>query len=82
MATTAPGRIILSAAEFQRLSEIPVDLQWFASIDSKHTRRAHKADIRDFMGFAGITMPLMFRAVDRAHVLAKYKAIKHPTWHQ
>jgi integrase/recombinase XerD len=72
----APGRISLSAAEFQGLAEMPPELEWFASIESKHTRRAYEADIREFMAFAGITTSAEFRSVNRAHVLAWRRAIE------
>ena len=70
------GRITLSSAEFQGLSEMPPELEWFASIESKHTRRAYEGDIREFMLFAGITTPKVFRTVNRAHVLAWRKALE------
>ena len=70
------GRITLSAAEFQGLSDMPPELEWFASIESKHTRRAYESDIKDFMQFAGITTPEVFRTVNRAHVLAWRKALE------
>ena len=70
------GRITLSAAEFQGLSDMPPELEWFASISSKHTRRAYEADIKDFMLFAGIATPEVFRTVNRAHVLAWRKSLE------
>lgn len=70
------GAISLSAAEFQSLSDMPPELEWFASIESKHTRRAYEVDIRDFMGFAGIAKSEDFRQVNRAHVLAWRKSIE------
>lgn len=77
VAKIAPGRqITLSAAEFQGLANMPPELEWFASIESKHTRRAYEGDIRDFMLFAGITTPEVFRTVNRAHVLAWRKALE------
>ncbi len=76
-ASSAPGgRITLSAAEFQGLADMPPELEWFASIESKHTRRAYKQDINDFMAFAGITTPEAFRTVNRAHVLAWRKSLE------
>ena len=65
-----PQRIVLSSAEFQGLSVMPPEAEWFASIESKHTRRAYEGDIRGFMEFAGITDPTGFRQVMRPHVLA------------
>jgi site-specific recombinase XerD len=62
--------IVLSAAEFRGLADMPPELEWFASIESPHTRRAYESDIRGFMTFSGITDPLGFRQVARSHVLA------------
>lgn len=67
---TATSSIILSAAEFQGLSEMPPEMEWFAGIESPNTRRAYQNDIGEFMQFAGITSPVVFRTVNRAHVLA------------
>jgi len=75
--SSAPGgRITLSAAEFQGLADMPPELEWFASIESKHTRRAYEQDIADFMAFAGIATPEAFRTVNRAHVLAWRKSLE------
>jgi integrase/recombinase XerD len=60
----------LSAPEFQRLSQVPPEAQWFANLDSVQTRRAYESDIRGFMAFVGIAQPAEFRAVTRGHVLA------------
>lgn len=74
--TPDPGRIALSDAEFQGLSDIPPELEWFASIESTHTRRAYKSDIQDFMAFTGIRDPGGFRLVTRAHVLAWRRSLE------
>ena len=77
VAKTSPkGRITLSAAEFQGLADMPPELEWFASIESKHTRRAYELDIRDFMTFTGIDQAVGFRVVNRAHVLAWRKSLE------
>ena len=67
---TLTGSIILSAAEFQGLAEMPPEMEWFAGIESPNTRRAYQNDIGEFMQFAGIMSPVVFRTVNRAHVLA------------
>jgi integrase/recombinase XerD len=63
------GRL-LSAAEFQRLADVPPEIEWFANLTNKATRRAYEAALQDFMGFTGIKQPDEFRAVTRAHVIA------------
>ena len=77
--TISGGRISLSAAEFQGLANMPPELEWFASIESVHTRRAYEADIKDFMVFAGMRLPEEFRLVTRAHVLAWRKSLEART---
>jgi len=60
----------LTAARFQGLAEIPSELEWFANIDNKSTRRAYENALQDFMQFTGIKQPGEFRLVARAHVIA------------
>jgi integrase/recombinase XerD len=71
-----PGRIALSDAELQGLADMPPEMEWFASIESLHTRRAYKRDIRDFMAFTGIGDLGGFRLVTRAHVLAWRRSLE------
>ena len=70
------GRRALTAAEFQGLSAVPPEAEWFANIDNPRTRRAYRVDIRDFMSFVGISTPEEFRIVTRAHVLAWRKDLE------
>src|SRR4051794_32511122 len=60
----------LTSEEFQRLSEVPPEAEWFANITNSQTRRAYQNDLKSFMHFVGITRPEQFRTVTRAHVLA------------
>ena len=60
----------LTAAEFQGLTEVPPELEWFANINNRHTRRAYQNDVSDFSRFVGITTPEDMRIVTRAHVIA------------
>lgn len=60
----------LTAAQFQGLTAVPAELEWFANLDNAHTRKAYRADIVDFRTFAGIAQPEEFRQVTRAHVIA------------
>jgi integrase/recombinase XerD len=61
---------LLTSAEFQHLSAVPPEFEWFANIRNRSTRRAYETAIQDFMGFAGIARPEEFRSVTRAHVIA------------
>jgi integrase/recombinase XerD len=61
---------LLTAAEFQRLADVPPEVEWFANIRNASTRRAYENAIKDFMLFTGIRRPEEFRDVTRAHVIA------------
>ena len=63
------GRL-LTAAQFQRLADVPPEIEWFANLGNKSTRRAYENALQDFMQFAGIKRPEEFRDVTRAHVIA------------
>src|SRR5579863_6900886 len=67
--TTVKPRL-LSAAEFQRLANVPPEVEWFKNIRNPSTKRAYENAIKDFMLFAGIKRPEEFRTVTRAHVIA------------
>ena len=68
-ASPPPGRP-LTAAEFHRLADVPPEVEWFANLTNRETRRVYEAAVKDFVRFAGITRPDEFRAVTRAHVIA------------
>jgi len=68
-AITPAGRL-LSAGAYQRLAAVPPEVEWFANLGNKATRRAYKTALQDFMHFAGIVQPDEFRSVTRAHVIA------------
>src|SRR5271167_762724 len=65
-----PADRLLTAAEFQKLADVPPEVEWFANISNRHTRRAYENAVKDFMRFAGILRPEEFRAVTRAHLIA------------
>jgi len=66
----------LTSAQFRKLAEVPPEIEWFANIDSRQTRRAYQNDLRGFMAFAGIVSPEDFRIVTRSHVLAWRKSLE------
>ena len=70
VAPSARRSPISAAAEFQRLADVPPEIEWFANIRNRERRRAYENAIRDFMQFTGIARPEEFRAVTRAHVIA------------
>ena len=52
-----PTNRLLTAAEFQKLADVPPEVEWFANISNRHTRRAYENAVKDFMRFAGIFRP-------------------------
>src|ERR1700749_2463704 len=66
----APADRLLTAAEFQKLADVPPEVEWFANLSNPNTRRAYEAAVKDFMRFAGIRRPEEFRTVTRAHLIA------------
>lgn len=70
-APTGPsaGRL-LTADQFQRLADVPPEIEWFANLGSGNTRRAYEKALKDFMRFTGIAEAEEFRTVTRAHVIA------------
>lgn len=70
---------LLTRAEFQKLADVPPEVEWFADIRNIRTQRAYQIDIREFMGFIGISRPEEFRIVVRAHVLAYRKWLEART---
>src|SRR6202453_4074244 len=66
----SPADRLLTAAEFQKLADVPPEVEWFANISNHHTRRAYENAVKDFMGFPGIVRPEEFRTVTRAHIIA------------
>ena len=61
---------LLTAEDFLRLSDVPPEVEWFANLTNRCTRRAYENAIKDFMLFTGIEKPEEFRDVTRAHVIA------------
>ena len=45
-----PADRLLTAAEFQKLADVPAEVEWFANISNRHTRRAYENAVKDFMG--------------------------------
>lgn len=67
--TTEPGRL-LTADAYQCLADVPPEIEWFANLGNKATRRAYENALADFQRFTGIVRPDEFRTVARAHVIA------------
>jgi site-specific recombinase XerD len=65
-----PAGRVLTAEAFQHLADVPPEIEWFANLGNKATRRAYENALQDFMRFTGIATPAEFRIVTRAHVIA------------
>src|SRR6201999_1482483 len=63
-----PANRLLTAAEFHRLADVPPEVEWFANISNRHSRRAYERAVKDFMIFTGINQPEEFRTVTGAHI--------------
>ncbi len=63
------GRLLTSAA-FQRLADVPPEIEWFANLGNASTRLTYEHALQDFMRFTGIARPEEFRTITRAHVIA------------
>jgi site-specific recombinase XerD len=68
---------MLTAAEFHRLADVPPEVEWFANVANRHTRRAYETAVNDFMRFVGIRRPEEFRIVTRAHIIAWRDELAH-----
>lgn len=64
------SRFALTAAEFERLTDVPAFMVWLGNIDNPNTRRAYQGDLEGFIAFCGIEQPDELRHVSRAHVIA------------
>jgi site-specific recombinase XerD len=72
-----PSSRLLSSADFHRLADVPLVIEWFANIDSAQTRRAYRNALEDFMKFTGIERPDEFREITRAHIIAWRDDLKY-----
>lgn len=60
----------ITRAEFQRLSDVPPEDEWFGNIRNPNTKRAYKKDVLEFMGFLGLQERSELPLITRAHVIA------------
>ena len=47
----------LTTAEFNTLTAVPPEVEWFANLANPNTRRAYQNDLRHFQRFVGIPGP-------------------------
>jgi site-specific recombinase XerD len=72
----AKSKRFLTAAEFQSLSDVPPEVEWFGNIQNGNTRRAYRNDVNEFMAFASVRRPEEFRMVKRSHLIAWRKNLE------
>jgi integrase/recombinase XerD len=60
----------LSTAQFEALSAIPPETEWFANLRNRSTRTNYERDIKQFLASAGIGSAEQLREVNRPHVIA------------
>ena len=68
--SSGAGGALLTQEAFQRLAEVPPEVEWFANLASPATRRAYETALQDFQSFVGLQQVQEFRVVTRAHVIA------------
>ena len=61
----------LSTAQFDALSAIPPETEWFANLRNRPTHDNYKRDIQQFIAFAGLGSSEQLRQVTRPHVIAR-----------
>lgn len=66
----------LTPVAFQKLADVPPEVEWLANITNPKTRRFYKRDVAEFMGFTGLKDSSELRAVARAHVIAWRKDLE------
>lgn len=72
-----PASRLLTTADFHRLADVPLVIEWFANIDNPQTRRAYRNALQDFMKFTGIERPDEFREISRAHIITWRDDLKY-----
>jgi integrase/recombinase XerD len=72
------NRQSLTQSEYQRLADVPPELEWLANITNVKTRRAYKVDVSEFILFNGLKDHSALRTVARAHVIAWRKDMESP----
>jgi integrase/recombinase XerD len=70
------GKEFLTPAEFQKLADVPPEMEWLANITNEKTRRFYKRDVEEFSRFAGLNAPAELRTVARSHIIAWRKSLE------
>ena len=55
---------------FEGEDDVPPEVEWFANLGNKSTRRAYENALQNFMRFTGMVGPAEFRTITRPHVIA------------
>lgn len=67
---------LLAASEFERLADVPSEVEWLANFPSDLTRKAYASDIAGLARYLGIREPEDLRGVARTHVIAWRKEME------
>ena len=59
----------LTPGQFEKLADVPPEIEWLANITNEKTRRAYQNDVSEFSHFLGLRKPEDFRTVTRSHVI-------------
>ena len=59
----------LTLGQFEKLADVPPEIEWLANITNEKTRRAYQNDVSEFSHFLGLRKPEDFRTVTRSHVI-------------
>jgi integrase/recombinase XerD len=51
------GKETLTPVEFQKLADVPPEIEWRANITNPKTRRFYKNDVAEFLSFTGPQTP-------------------------
>jgi integrase/recombinase XerD len=60
----------LTPEQFCDLADVPPETEWLANITNEKTKRAYKADVKEFISFVALRDTAALRTVARAHVIA------------
>ena len=60
----------LTPGQFDKLADVPPEIEWLANITNDKTRRAYQNDVSEFSHFLGLRKPEELRTVTRSHVIA------------
>ncbi len=67
----------LTAAEFSKLADVPLELEWFANLRNPNPRLAYQQDLQEFQRFVWITTDVRGFCVHSLRATAATNALAH-----